>query len=507
MNNADRLRTLARQNLYFLSRGILGKGKDDKMTKKVHMPLCGFLQDMQKHRKLIVLPRSFLKSSLGCIMLVIWLIINNPDVRILITCYRIETAMQHLRTIRHIFENNKIFRFLFYDIIPEPKTTQWSDHVLTVKREGRFGEGTVTAAGVGTNIIGSHYDVIIMDDILTAKKDDMTGEELAPSQLDTERALGWAKLAVSLLDTPRLGYMYYIGTRWGTKDVIAYLLEQPEVWDTYIQNVYIDNDSSKGVIYPERFSEEDLELIKKEQGPYIYASQYLLNPLPIELMVFHPEWIQTYKKADDKGYRYTYVDPAISKSATACRTAIVTIEAMANKDIFVRETIVKKGMPVTELLDHIFRIARYWKPENIIIESVAYQEAIGQLIKERQREENFFFLIKDDKPSTKISKDERIRALTPRFANGQIFIKDTMHELRTEALEFQGVDNSRYVDTLDALAGAVRMAMYPEISEKEKVKLGYTMADILKELRERRGYRLPFAKQYRDMGVEEEFLN
>jgi len=51
------------------------------------------------------------------------------------------------------------------------------------------------------------------------------------------------------------------------------------------------------------------------------------------------------------------------------------------------------------------------------------------------------------------------------------------------------------------------MAMYPEISEKEKVKLGYTMADILKELRERRGYRLPFAKQYRDMGVEEEFLN
>jgi len=37
------LAELGRRDFYFLSRGILGKGKADAMTKEVHVPLCGFL--------------------------------------------------------------------------------------------------------------------------------------------------------------------------------------------------------------------------------------------------------------------------------------------------------------------------------------------------------------------------------------------------------------------------------------------------------------------------------
>lgn len=496
---------LGRRDLYFLSRGILGRGKADAMTKVVHVPLCSFLQDNSTQNKLIALPRSFLKSTLACIKLPIWFALNNPNVRVLIACNIIENAMNHLRTIKHIFERNTLFRHLYPEIVPDIRKVQWSDHAVTVRRTGGYGEATFTAAGVGTNVVGTHYDVVIMDDILTATKDDVTGEELAPSQLDIDRAIGWYKLAVSLFDTPSKGLSFYIGTRWAIHDVIDYILVNDKSFIPYIQNVHTKGTKDTPV-YPERFDRKALDQIKIRQGPYIYASQYLLEPLPIELMVFKPEWIHTYQRVPQGGVRYTYIDPAISKSRRACKTAIITIECTHEHKIYVKEAVIKKGMGVIELVDNIFRIHKVYNPRSIVVEAVAYQEAIGQVVKERQKRENCFFSIKDDKPTRGESKDERIQGLAPRFAAGQIFIQEYMGELRTELLEYQGVENSRYVDGIDALAGAVKISTFP--SEPEVVKAsGWTMQSVMDHLRERRGYRLPFKKQLSSLGAKEEELD
>jgi hypothetical protein len=496
---------LGRRDFYFLSRGILGKGKADAMTLQVHIPLCRFLQNSTVQNKLIVLPRSFLKSTLACIKLPIWLALSNPNIRVLVACNIIDNAMNHLRTIKHIFERNALFRHLYPELIPDIRKVQWSDHAVTVRRTGGYGEATFTAAGVGVNLVGTHYDVVIMDDILTAKKDDVTGEELAPSQLDIDRAIGWYKLAISLFDTPSKGLSFYIGTRWAIHDVVDYILVNDKSFVPYIQNVHVKG-SQDVPVYPERFDLKALEQIKARQGPYIYASQYLLNPLPIELMVFKPDWIHTYKNVPHKGVIYTYIDPAISKSRRACKTAIITIECTHEHKIYVREAVIKKGMGVIELVDNIFRIHKKYNPRSIVVEAIAYQEAIGQVVKERQKRENCFFSIKDDKPTRGESKDERIQGLAPRFAAEQIFIQEYMGELRTELLEYQGVEKSRYVDGIDALAGAVKISTFP--SEPEEVKAsGWTMQSVMDHLRERRGYRLPFRHQLSGMGAKEEKLD
>lgn len=495
---------LGRKDFYFLSRGILGRGKVDAMTKQVHVPLCRFLQNNDVQNKLIALPRSFLKSTLGCIKLPIWFAIRNPNIRVLIACNIIENAMNHLRTIKHIFERNVLFRHLYPDIIPDIRKVQWSDHAVAVRRTGGYGEATFTAAGVGTNVVGTHYDVVIMDDILTATKDDVTGEELAPSQLDIERAIGWYKLAISLFDTPSKGLSFYIGTRWAVHDVIDYILVNDESFEPYIQSVHVKGTKDEPV-YPERFDKKALEQIKARQGPYIYASQYLLQPLPIEMMVFKPDWLHTYKNVPHKGVIFTYIDPAISKNRRACKTAIITIECTHEHKIYVRETIIKKGMGVIELVDNIFRIHKTYNPRSIVVEAVSYQEAIGQVVKERQIRENCFFAIKDDKPTKGESKDERIQGLAPRFAAGQVFMQEYMGELRTELLEYQGVERSRYVDGIDALAGAVKISTFPEEAE-EVVSSGWTMQSVMDHLRERRGFRLPFKKQLAGMDAKEEKL-
>jgi len=495
MDDKERqLAELGRKDLYFLSRGVLGRGDGDLMTKEVHVPLCKYLQDQTIQNKLVVLPRSFLKSTLVCIKLSIWLAINNPNIRVLIACNIIDNAMNHLRTIKHIFQTNTLFRHLYPELVPDIRKVQWSDHAVTVRRTGGFGEATFTAAGVGVNVVGTHYDVIMMDDILTAKKDDVTGDELAPSQLDIDRAIGWYKLAFSLFDKPATGKTIYIGTRWAVHDVIDHILEFDKDFVPYIQNVYRKGTTEP--IYPEKFPEVELEKLKQRQGPYIYASQYLLNPLPIEKMVFKPEYIQYYEKLPSTSYWvYTYVDPAISSKKDACYTAIITIARTFDNDIYVLESIREKGLSVNQLTDKLFAVHKKFKPRLIGIESVAYQEAIGRHLKEQMKVKDYFFNVRNDTPTRNEPKDARIRGMQPRFAAKSIWIKSHMNGLETELLEYQGVERSRYVDSIDALAGAIKISSCPPPEvHREEIK-GITMGGIMKELRGRMKQGLPFANQ------------
>ncbi|MBW2648103.1 MAG: hypothetical protein JRE23_18485 [Deltaproteobacteria bacterium] len=180
------LANLGKKSFYFFARGILSK---DYMVPQVHKPMCAFMQDEAIRRKIIVLPRSFLKSTLGCIALPLWLGIQNPDIRILIVCNIIENAMNHLRQIKAVVETNDMFRALYREVIPDPRKVRWSDQHVDLKRPTQWGESTFNAAGLGGNIVSTHYDYIIMDDILTGKKDSVTKEELMPSQLEIERAI------------------------------------------------------------------------------------------------------------------------------------------------------------------------------------------------------------------------------------------------------------------------------------------------------------------------------
>ena len=509
----ESLAELGKRSLYFLARGILGK---DYMQKHVHMDFCDFLEAPLvdgKKDKLVVLPRSFLKSTTGCIAYPLWEAIKNPNIRILIVCNIIDNAMNHLRQIKSIVESNETFRRSYPEIIPNIKKVRWSDHSVELKRDIAYGEGTFEAAGLGQNIVSRHYDMIIMDDILTGTKDSVTRDELAPSQLEIERAIGWYKLAVSLLDTPSEGRMLYQGTRWALHDVIDYILNEDRTFATYIQNIY-KKENGKTVnfgvpIYPERFNQKALDDIKNKQGSYIFASQYLLDPLPAERMVFKPDYIQYYRALPSVPYWiYTYVDPAISSKKKACYTAIVTIARTFDNKIYVMEVIREKGLSISQLSEKIFSVQKRLHPRLIGIESIAYQEAIGKHLREQMRAQDFFFNIRDDTPTRDEPKDARIRGMEPRFESHSVWIKEHMNGLETELLEFQGVENSRYVDAIDALAGAIKISSCPPPPIEVEHKEGVTMEDILTELRDRsKYYRLPFGDQLGQMGAPRDNMN
>lgn len=498
------LADLGKKSFYFFARGILGK---DYMVQEVHKELCTFIQDEAVKRKIIVLPRSFLKSTLGCIALPLWLGIQDPDIRILIVCNIIENAMNHLRQIKAVIETNDMFRALYTEVIPDPRKVRWSDQHVDLKRPTQWGESTFNAAGLGGNIVSTHYDYIIMDDILTGKKDSVTKEELMPSKLEIERAIGWYKLSISLLDTPSRGRMLYLGTPWALHDVVDYIVNEDGTFKLYTQSVYKDGGykihaKTRTPIYPERFDEEALALIKKTQGTYIYASQYLLEPLPAEKMVFKTQYIQYFSHLPSIPYWvFTYVDPAISSKKDACNTAIITIARTADNRVYVLDCIRERGVRPSKLLDMIFSVHRKFKPMFVGIESVAYQESIGMNLQDKMKKDDYFFSIRGDKPRSDDTKDNRIRGMQPRFEAMGVWIKQWMNGLETELLEYQGVDKSPYVDAIDALAGAIRLSMMPP-EKVETIETGWTMEKVLEELRSSRGYDLPFEKQLAGVGAE-----
>jgi len=483
----NNMKRLALNNFYFFSLGILGY---DYIRKEVHLPICNFLSDETIKDKMLLLPRGFLKSTLASVALPIWLAMRDPNLRYLIVCNSMTNASNHLRKIRSQFERNEKLHVLFPERMPKFKRDRWTEFSATIPRTKLgLGEGTFEAAGIGTNLPSRHYDRIGEDDIVTATKDDVSDREMAPSQEEINKAIGWHRLVPSLYDNLEGGYLTHTATRWCANDPVDHIKKNETFFRIYEQNLY-KKVNGKAVdegepIYPSRFGKKAIEKLKLIQGPYIFSTQYLLKPVPLELMIFKPDFIQYYDVLPNiRGEFYAYIDPATSDKKRACHTAIIVIFCGENKRIYVAEVIRKIGMSLSESVDHLFRIAKEYKTKNIGIEVVGYQGQLEKQVREEMLRRGEFFSVKGDLPKRGQSKEARIGNMEPRFANHQIYISHAHKGLEGDLLEYQGIDKSKYVDTLDALAGAINLSRFPVYEqEPDLIRTGITIDGILKELR------------------------
>ena len=478
----------ALNNFYFFSLGILGY---DYIEKDVHLPICKYLSNEAIMDKMLLLPRGFLKSTLTSVALPIWLSMRDPNMRYLIVCNSMTNASNHLRKIRSQFERNVKLHVLFPERMPKTKRDRWTEFSATIPRTKLgLGEGTFEAAGIGTNLPSRHYDRIGEDDIVTATKDDVSDREIAPSQEEINKAIGWHRLVPSLFDSLEKGYTYHTATRWCANDPVDHIRKNEPFFQVYEQNLYKKIDGKMvqegEPIYPSRFGPKAIAKLKIIQGPYIFSTQYLLKPVPLELMMFKPDSIRYCDILPNiRGKFYAYIDPASSEDKRACHTAIIVIFCGEDRHIYVVEVIRKQGMSLSQSVDHLFRIAKEYKTQSIGIEVVGYQKQLEKQVREEMLRRGEYFVVVGDNPKRGVSKGARIEnTLEPRFSNGQIFIKHAHKGLEGDLLEYQGIEKSKFVDTLDALAGAVNLSSFP-IYEREPdlIKTGGSIDNILDELR------------------------
>ena len=472
--------------------------RNNWLTKEVHLPLCKFLQLEYPLKKLVELPRGFLKTTVTSVYYPIWRAINRPSIRVLITQNTFDNAAKRVQEIRSIFEKNELFRALYPELIPNfnSKSVRWSNECAEVNRPTTYPEGTFEAAGVGTKVTSRHYDLIIEDDLVTAESSDLSEDEIAPNMEDVSKAIGWHKMATNLSIDYKTFERIHIGTRWFQDDIISYIKEKEPGYARFKKTVL---DDKHNPIYPLRFDQSVLDAKKEEMGTYMYATQMMLDPTPLEKMLFKPQWTRYFNTAPETK-NILCIDPAIGESKHNCDSAFVVAGGADNGLIYIREAMSGR-YNLTEILKLTFALIKKYEVKKLVVENIAYQEALVQAIEiEKEREndkgvkinEDVHFSIVRETPGGKDSKDARIQSMIPYFENGKVLLTKDMNKLEKQLREYP---YGKLRDLIDVLAYALRNVYYIKSIIPEKVLDPFSYEAVIKELRDKaNNSEYPFAK-------------
>jgi len=432
-----------------------------------HTDLCNFIQGVGPHKgktgdKLIVLPRTFLKTtfiSLFCL----WKATKDPTIRILISSNTTPNACKTVRYIRGIVENNTEYQLLFPDRIPNFSKVRWSDTCATLERPEDYPEGTFEAAGVGSNIIRRHFNIIVEDDTVAPKKDELTGEEAMPSKEDIEKAVGFHRLTMPLLIDEK-DYRIVVGTRWASYDLINYVKEN-EKFHEYDRPCFKEDGTPRY----KRFSLERLQKIKEAMGEFMFSSLYLNQPLAKEHMAFNPDWTRYYEEDElpEEGETVITIDPADPPTGKSRQdfTAIVSCKH-TKKGIFVRRYR-RKRLSDLGIIKNGMEVAKIDGAVKIRIETNRYAHLEAGFREEMAKRGEYYNI--DCVKAKQIVKEGRIKnRLSPLFENGVIYLKKGMRELEEELYTFP---MGKHDDLIDALSWQIERYIpseYERLAKKSK---------------------------------------
>lgn len=419
-------------------------------------------------KKLLMVPRGTFKTTMAGNAFPLWLLWHNPNLRILIDSETLSQSKAILAGIKDMIENNKMLRLICTDengdFVLEPNKKiagGWTDDQVILKRRNKTGlkEPSIFCTGVDNAKTGSHPDVIIMDD--------MVSERNVTTDAQIQKVKDHYRYSVSLLEPG--GLQVVIGTRYHMADLYGELLES-DLFDKYVRPAILPNGE---LFFPSRLDHKTLEEKKKEQGSYIFSSQYMLNPIDDSNAMFKKANIQYYDKLPPLIERYILIDLAISEKETADYTVILTAGIDKDKRIYVIEYDRAHYKP-REIIDGIFNMYERHRRHNVRavgIETVAYQKAMLYFIKDEMRRRGIYMPLKELKADR--DKIRRIGALQPLFENGDVFIKREHRELEHELLEFPF---SQHDDIVDALAYILQLLRAGNISYR-KLKDPYVPAN------------------------------
>lgn len=202
----------ARNGLGVLAKGLLGF-KD--VNRSTHHKIIKLLEDNEAKRKLIVIPRGTLKSSLAVVAYSIWVLLNDPNSRILLDSELYSNSKNFLREIKSHLESP-----MLVDLYGQFKTTTWNESEIIIKQRAKtYREASVSVGGIGVQKTGQHFSHIIMDD--------MNSPSNSNTQEGLEKVIAHYRYNLSILEPD--GFIVLIGTRYAAADLIGHVMDNEEV--------------------------------------------------------------------------------------------------------------------------------------------------------------------------------------------------------------------------------------------------------------------------------------
>lgn len=471
-SDLETLRDHARKDLFFLGKGVLGW---PDITVRAHGGFCRFMTVSPKKRKMALMPRAHLKSTIGTVGDSIRLALDEPDnARILIASETSTLAEKFLGQIKGHFESNRVLRSLFPELIlprfSGPGIT-WRNDMATLPRNVTLDSPTWQAIGVGGAIVGSHFTRI--------KCDDLIGFEAIRSPAAMAQAKAWVEYIEPLLVNQNDDVIDFIGTRWSRNDLYAHVMEMYlEALGVFTRRA-IENGE---IIFPELHTWDEYERIQRT-NPTLWAAQYENNPLGSNNSDFPIDSVLTYRFSHDeqkvttpkgKSWDIEFLDRVLtadpnSGSLVAPDAAAISVQGVSPDDeVFVLDSWSGRVTP-SDFVDQIYRMARRWDVRVVGIEK-AGQQNTDHYFRLKAEQENYSIRIEPLIPGPKQSKEDRVRAaLEPIIRSQLLHLLPSQNVLRQQLSEFP---DTILWDEVDALAYGPRLWRKPVRRETLEKRTG-----------------------------------
>jgi predicted phage terminase large subunit-like protein len=462
-----------KDDLFYLSKFVLGKATLEKGADAMdwhHEKLCKDLMRLWRDRKdkntkttmKVEWPRGTLKSTICSVYFPVWVLLNDPETRILIESETATNANRFLSLIKSCFEA-KHLQHLF-GMLYDPRN-RWNLEQLTLNRKQDYKEPSVDTGGVEVEKTGQHYDLYIGDD-LQGKTNSQTRDQI-------EKVILHAKSVYSLLNPS--GMALFPGTRWAHSDLGGYMDELNEEDDLLMRPRSIEVsrytcwklDKGGAMVwgdpeFPTLLPVEELHDMRAKQGPYVFSCNYLLNPTSDENAVFKSQWLRYHNKTDDELRKegcefYIAVDPAGEKGFDGSDYTAIIIAAISPRyDIYITD-VIRDHMTRKTMADTLFALTDQFKPRSIGMEAVLKFRELYTWLKMEAKLKERWLPIREFTTSNKI-KQSRIKELQPICEAGKFYIRREHKHLEDEMLRFP---KGKHDDCLDAAAYVLEFLQVP----------------------------------------------
>jgi phage terminase large subunit-like protein len=419
----DRMRHLCRTDLFFLLRYVCGRPD-------LHHPFF-----FDRCRELQAAPDGYCdlwarehgKSSLGTFGLSLFHIINDPEVTIGIFSHTRPIAKSFLRQIKDELDGNVTLKTLFPDVLyarPDVEAIRWSEESgLVVKRLTNPKESTVEAYGlVDGQPTGKHFFVLIYDDVVTLESvntPEMIQKTTEAWELSSN--LGTANTRVRM-----------IGTRYHFNDTWRAILEKGSA----TPRLYPATEDGTPRGKPVLLTQPQLDKKLRDQGPYVFSSQMLLNPIADSKQSFQRKWFENrydpLQVTWQNMSRCLLCDPASSMKKDSDYTAMAVIGIADDENVYLLDYF-RDRLSIYQRAAELIRMHRRWKPQFTGYEEYGMQADIT-FVKQEQARLPYHFAIQE--LGGKLKKPDRIGRLIPVCASGKFWLPHeifrTNYEGKTE---------------------------------------------------------------------------
>lgn len=414
------------------------KGLATHTRPEFHEKMMELLQKTDElSRLLFIAPRGFAKSTVCSIFFPLWLAVNAKKKDIFIVSATISLSREILRKIRNELENNPYFLYDYGDL----RSSKWTEEHLELSNGV-----VIRAKGRGFQIRGFRPDMIVCDDL--------EDEEVIYSKDQRDKLEQW--FFRTLLPALKPGQnLIYVGTKLHQFSFINKLQKKPEFTTRFYKALHSDGKGGYKSIWPELWPAERLLALKRELGTYAFEAEYQNNPISLEEQPIKPHMIENVLMNGTVDLTCLALDPAISEKTSADFTALALFERVCDdqgRALGFREKYSEKGhWGIEETCNRIIALYEQGKFDRLVIEEVAFQKVVRQVLSRLSREKKVFIPVSEaplGKGGDKRPRDKYTRLMGVVHLFEQRLVELRNPELIDEALAFPHGEHDDMVDAM-----------------------------------------------------------